>query len=74
MSLRKVKMSCRCGKKGASLNHHLFMDNLNYSGKSEKLIEFLIKAVQKCGRDISMEFWITEFAVLNIKKVGMGHG
>ncbi|CAI9715699.1 Hypothetical predicted protein [Octopus vulgaris] len=53
MTLRKVKMSYRCGKKGPSLNHLLFMDDQKLFGKSEKQIDSLTKTFQKCGTDIA---------------------
>lgn len=47
---------------------YLFMNDLKLFGKSEEKKDSLTNRVQRCGRDINMEFGIIECSVLNMKR------
>ena len=66
--LRKVKASCKWGRKEFKLNHLLFMDDLKLFGKSGDQIDSIVQTVFTFNEDISMEFGLKKCGVVILKK------
>ena len=66
--LRETGMGYQLRKNGAKVNHLLFMDDLKLYGKNDKEIDFLIKTVWQCSKDIKMEFGILKCAVVSLQR------
>ena len=68
LMLRDVKAGYDLGASREKVNHLLFMDDLKLYGQNEKQIDTLINTVRIFSQDIGMEFRISKFAVLVMKK------
>ena len=66
--LRTVKAGYEWGKKGFSLNHLLFIDDLKLYGKSEEQIDSLVRTVHILSTDIGMEFGIRNCGIILLKR------
>ena len=55
-------------KNGAKVNHLFFMDDLKLYGKNDKEIDYFIKTVWQCSKDIKMEFGILKCAVVSLQR------
>ena len=66
--LRETGMGYQLEKKGAKVNHLLFMDDIKLYGKNVKEIDSLIKTVWQRSEDIKMEFGILKCAVVSLQR------
>ncbi|XP_068209127.1 uncharacterized protein [Palaemon carinicauda] len=66
--LHKVDAGYQRKKRGNSINHQMFMDDIKLYGKNIKEINILIHTVMIVSGDIWMEFAIEKCALVNIQK------
>ena len=66
--LRKMKAGYQFGRQRSSVNHLLFMDDLNLCLKDEKELYSFVNTVQIFSLDIGMEFSIDKYGILVIKR------
>ena len=55
-------------RRGITINHLMFMDDIKLFGKSERDIETLVQTVARVTDDMKMEFGVQKCGVLSIKK------
>ena len=53
-------------KNEAKVNLHLLLEDLELYGNNDKEIDFLIKTVWQCSKDIKIEFGILKCAVVSL--------
>ena len=63
-----IECQDRLYKQSLTINHMLFMDDLDLFGKSMTEIDSLVKTVETCCADIGMAFGIAKCAALNLKR------
>ena len=56
------------GKCTGKVDHVLFMDDLKLYSQNRKQIDALVNTVQILGKDSGMEFGISKFATLTMKR------
>ena len=66
--LRKVKASYEWVRKDFKVNHLLFVDDLNFFGKSDDQIDSLVQTVFTFSEDTGMEFGLKKYEVFIQKK------
>ena len=66
--LRETRIGYQLEKKGASLNHLFFMNDLKPYVTNDKEMGSMIKTVWQCSEDIKMEFGISKYAVVSLQR------